>query len=169
MMYKNVIKGGETMTTVLFVCTGNTCRSPMAHVLFQEVLGEAASRFEVLSAGTHADDGDAAARSAVEVMADCGLDLQSHRSTRLTQALVERADLLLTMTAAHKQFVLEVHPEAKSKTFTLKQFVGMQGDVEDPFGAGTAAYESVAAELRRLLTMAAEKILHRSGTDSAQV
>lgn len=147
------------MTTVLFVCTGNTCRSPMAQILFREALGDAAERFEVLSAGTHADNGDAAARSAVEVMADGGLDLQSHRSTRLTQALLERADLVLTMTGAHKQFVVETYPEFKPKTFTLKQFVGMQGDVEDPFGAGTAAYERTASELRRLLELAAEKLL----------
>lgn len=158
-MNRSCPRAVKQMITVVFVCTGNTCRSPMAQVLLQNMLAEHGGRFQVLSAGTAADNGDAAAPSAIEVMHRAGLHLHEHRSTRLSYRLVEQADVLLTMTDAHKQYIVQYYPEAKFKTFTLKQYAGGAGDVRDPFGADVAAYEDTASELQHLLKIVADNLL----------
>lgn len=137
--------------TIVFVCTGNTCRSPMAEVMLQQLLREDEGAFQIRSAGTYASEGGGAARFAVEVMADYGLSLEHHRSQGLSGSIVEKADLLLTMTEAHRDSIVGRFPEAENKTFALKPFVGEGGDVSDPFGMGKVAYEQTAAELSRLL------------------
>lgn len=145
--------------TIVFVCTGNTCRSPMAQIMLHELLAENGGAFKVLSAGTHAATGAPAAGPAVGVMEELGLDLNSHSSTMLSPELVAEADLLLTMTEAHKNYVIDSYPHASAKTFTLKQFAGLDGDVGDPFGGDVGIYRETAVELRRLLQTVAQRLL----------
>lgn len=161
MMKGSKVKGGGHMFTVVFVCTGNTCRSPMAQGLLQHRLAEEAEAFRILSAGTYAADGSPAAEGALDVMSRRGIDLRGHRSAPLSDEVVAGADVLLVMTEAHKQRIVQQHPTAKSKTYTLKQFVGLSGDVQDPFGGDVAQYARTAAELDELLAMAAEKIMDK--------
>ncbi len=138
---------------LLFVCTGNTCRSSMAEVLARQIAAEAdRTEYEFLSAGTWASPGSPASDHARRVISEYGLDLESHRATLLTRGLTEEAELILTMTAAHKEQVLQLFPAAQGKVYTLLQFGhGQAGDVADPYGGDINTYRLAAAQIRRVL------------------
>ncbi|HHU83282.1 MAG TPA: ribose 5-phosphate isomerase B [Firmicutes bacterium] len=113
------------MQRVLFVCTGNTCRSPMAAGLFGKILQEKGKTgMEITSAGLAAIDGAPASAEAVEVMRRTGVDLSGHRARRLTREMVITANLVLTMTRRQKDAVLTLAPEAEGKVFTLQELAG---------------------------------------------
>jgi len=136
---------------ILFVCTGNTCRSPMAAGYFRRLL-ELRGRREVtvLSAGTFAGAGEPAAPPAVAAMREFAVDLSGHRSTPLTPELIRAADLIVTMTEAHRQQIGAILPAALAKTRNLLSFAG-QGQVPDPFGGNTTTYAGCFAEMRPAL------------------
>jgi protein-tyrosine phosphatase len=127
---------------ILFVCTGNLCRSPMAEALLRHRLAERHAQepiddVTVSSAGL-LTDGSPAAEPAVEVMADFGLDLTQHRSRLLAADLVEASDLVIGLTREHVREVVLLVPSAFPRTFTCKELVrraseiGARGDHE-PF------------------------------------
>lgn len=130
----------------------------MAKAILEQLLKERGLTASVISAGTDALAGDAASPHAVEVMREQGLDLSGHAAVRLTAALVEQADLILTMSERHKEVVRSIDPQAIEKTFALKEFVGESGDVTDPFGQDVETYRKTAAALRELLAKAVERI-----------
>lgn len=141
----------SVMITV--VCTGNTCRSPMAEMLLKkrlaEKLGCKVEELEergvmVMSAGVAAMQGGRAAENAVEVMQKHGLDLSAHESQPLNDRMVKYADLLLTMTRGHREAILTQWPEAKDRTFTIARD---RGDVSDPIGGPLELYERCASQL----------------------
>ncbi|MDQ7794186.1 MAG: low molecular weight protein arginine phosphatase [bacterium] len=143
------------MKNILVVCSGNTCRSPMAAALLATRLG--AGR-QILAAGTAAVPGSGASALAIQVMGERGLDLGGHRARILSRDLVEQADLVLTMTRAHRQAVLDLVPGAADRTFTLREYAGCpvnppvdeELDISDPLGRGLEVYQAVAGELERL-------------------
>ncbi len=110
--------------TILFVCTGNTCRSPMAEALLKDMVAESKEEYEVISAGTTALEGDPAAGDAVRALEEIGVVMTGHRSQPVTSDLLEKVDLIITMTRGHKERILEMLPRAGEKTFTLKEFSG---------------------------------------------
>lgn len=125
------------MKTILFVCTGNTCRSSMAESMMRKMLeeaGEKAKGIKVISAGTAAAKGQKASKHAIQVMQEKNIDLHGHRAAMLTEELVHQADLILTMTRNHKAQVLSMVPEAAHKTFTLKEYAGRLGDDKEIIG-----------------------------------
>lgn len=141
---------------LLLVCTGNTCRSPMAEGLARQMLAEArglapedlaAAGIEIGSAGIFASSGSPASREAVEAMARAGIDLNGHRSQPLSEQRVAEADVIYTMTEAHRRTLLESFPEAEAKTWTLDP----QGDIDDPIGMDLSAYQRTAELIRRRL------------------
>ncbi|MFO7154199.1 MAG: low molecular weight protein arginine phosphatase [Caldicoprobacter oshimai] len=153
------------MKTVLFVCTGNTCRSPMAEALFKDLAKKnGLDDIKVMSAGLAAIEGDSATPQAIEVMERRGVDLSDHRARNVDASLVEEADLILTMTDRHKSILSSMYPEAASKIHVLKEYVeggsvkGELAQILDPFGQPVEVYESCARELEEALTKLIEKL-----------
>jgi protein-tyrosine phosphatase len=132
------------MPTLLFVCTGNLCRSPMAATVARNVLAGRAEAVDVISAGL-LRPGEPATDEAVRVMERRGLDLRAHRSRRVGDALVPAPDLILGMARQHARAVVDVIPGLFPRTFTLKDFLG-RARGEGPRRAG----ESLATYLARV-------------------
>jgi protein-tyrosine phosphatase len=138
---------------VCFVCTGNTCRSPMAELIMRDQLAKslACSIDElegrgvvVMSAGIAAAPGCPPSSEAVVVMNDQGLDLSRHEAQPLTEQLVRHSDLILTMTHSHRQSIVERWPTAEDRTHLL---MPNRQDVCDPIGQSISAYRHCAAQL----------------------
>ncbi|UOE93954.1 low molecular weight protein arginine phosphatase [Alkalihalobacillus sp. LMS39] len=142
------------MVNILFVCTGNTCRSPLAEKLLREKInGDIAVR----SAGIYAAIGSGASEGTKQVLAERGIDGQ-HQSSPLTDELLHWATVVLTMTESHKQTIILNAPYVSEKVYTLKEFVQFgEGDVIDPFGHSVEAYRKTAAELEQLVDRLIEK------------
>lgn len=148
---------------VLFVCTGNTCRSSMAEGLARATAAEKDLQdIHFASAGTLAWPGEKAAEHAIKTLAEHGIEISSHRSTLLTPELILEVDLVLTMTAGHSQQVLRVIPEAEGKVFTLGNFAGTPIDISDPYGSSLANYRQCAGEMKRMIELALDKIKNQS-------
>ena len=134
---------------ILFVCTGNTCRSPTAEALLRRALADrGVSGVTVGSAGTGAWDGSAASEGAYLVGLEHGVDLSSHRARLLTRDLIRSADLILTMSAQQRARVEAMG--AGDKAHELTGYAGVAGDVNDPYGSDLDAYRRTYAELQRL-------------------
>ncbi len=142
------------MKRVLFVCTGNTCRSPLAEVLFRD-LTRGQSDYEVLSAGVGAFSGQPASRHSQELARQRGLDLSGHRSQAVTIDLVDAATHIFAMSRGHLADLLDTYPEAEDKVFLVSEFAAedeLRGrDLIDPFGGGLEDYRETLARLERLL------------------
>lgn len=147
---------------ILFVCTGNTCRSSMAEALARKVLEDRGSSqdMEFSSAGIYALPKDKASSQAVEAMAERGIDINNHRARRISPELIEDADIILTMTESHKEALLTLYKDQEVKIFTLKEFVdGETGNIADPFGCPVEVYRQCAAELETYIKKAVKKII----------
>jgi len=113
---------------------------------------------QVSSAGTAALPNAGATEQAIAVLEEMGINLREHKATLLTPELVKEADLVLTMTGAHKEQVKRLIPEAKEKVFTLAEFAGAGTDILDPIGGPVDVYRQCAADLRYLIGLALDKI-----------
>lgn len=141
---------------VLFVCTGNTCRSPMAEALLRRMATERKADVVVLSAGLAAFPGDPATVQAQQAVAEFGADLQEHRARRVALPYLEAADVVVTMTEAHRSALRDMVPEFAEKIYTLAEWSGRGEDIADPFGKDAAAYRAAAAEIAAALAAAWE-------------
>jgi protein-tyrosine-phosphatase len=144
------MSGAEPLFRVLFVCTGNTCRSPLAAAALKRALGAEAARVEIGSAGTGAFEGAPPSANAVRAADRDGLDLTGHRSRRLDRALLAGVDLVLLMDPRDLPQVKALDPEAAAQTYGLADFAKASPTGEaipDPYGGSPEAYEEC---LRRI-------------------
>lgn len=143
------------MERVLFVCTGNTCRSPMAEAILKS---KQLPNVEVKSAGVYAADGLQASTHAKAVLTENNI-VHEHSSKLLTQADVDWATVILTMTASHQDAILYNFPSAIGKTFTLKEFAGeVIQDVFDPYGGSKELYQETFLDLVKSIEKIVEKL-----------
>jgi len=159
------------MKQILFVCTGNTCRSCMAEAVFNHIVSNddgLSGNFSASSSGIAAFEGDTASENAISVMKKrMGIDLSNHRARKVDKEQIEKADLILTMTKSQKNALISIYSEAAGKVFTLKEFAAESKcedgsepenhtdvndndtDIVDPFGMPIEVYESCAEEIEK--------------------
>src|ERR1017187_2312994 len=140
------------MKTILFICTGNVCRSPMAEALFRRA---AAGRgeFRVFSAGLGAVDGQPPTAHSVEAMRELGMDIAGQRSRMLTTDLVRQPDYIFGMTHSHVDTIALLYPPAAEKTFLLREFDDtleeFEKDISDPIGGSYEVYENCRDQIEQ--------------------
>ena len=140
------------MKHVLFICTGNVCRSPMAEGLLRHMAGD---RVKVASAGLGAGHGQPPSAHAIEVLGKEGIDIADIRSQPVSAHLLQQADYIFTMTRDHLDMLLLLFPEMASKTRLLRfeeAAKGGRADVTDPIGGTRATYESCKADIQRAMS-----------------
>jgi protein-tyrosine-phosphatase len=151
-------ENGKTLSMkITFVCTGNTCRSPMAEAYFKHLCEKAGLDVEIGSAGTFAGLGEPASINSVQTMAQFNIDLSGFGSTPLTRELIDTSDMIICMTSSHRFQIASMHASALSKTHLLGDFANASGDIADPYGAPLTVYQDCFAEMKPLL----ENLLHR--------
>jgi protein-tyrosine-phosphatase len=153
--------------TVLLVCTGNTCRSAMAEGILRSLVPDDRRESVVVgSAGTAGLIGAPATEHARSVCMEHGIDIGSHESRALSDAVLGGSDLVLAATRGHSDYVASTDPESAGRTFLLSEFAdGSDVDVPDPIGAPREEYESVFEMLEGYLEKALPKILELAGEE----
>ncbi|MGC8781930.1 MAG: low molecular weight protein arginine phosphatase [Anaerolineae bacterium] len=150
---------------ILFVCTANICRSPMAAALMRRRIAELglADQVEVQSAGVWARDGDQASEGAARALSERGLSLADHRSQAMTPELLEKASIVLVMEEEHRRSLFYLEPKHLRKVFLLSEMVGRNEEIADPYGGPPEGYTATAEELDRLIAEGLPRILKRIG------
>lgn len=132
---------------VIFVCTANICRSPMAEALFRHALdaeNETLRAIQVGSAGVSAIDGQPASANSVEAMRKVGLNLSGHHSRHLTQAMIDEALAVFCMTESHRDIIRLQYKQPPARLHLMRAFMNdsRESEIPDPFGGNLHVYES---------------------------
>ena len=145
----------KSVKSVLFVCTGNTCRSPMAEGLMKNLDIDG---IKALSAGIAAAEGAPASQNAVFAMQEKNIDLSGHRARQITRKMIDDSDLVLTMTEGHKNMLIHIMPDAADKIKTLAEWADSDMDISDPYGGDLERYRLCRNQIEKLLLKGREKL-----------
>ena len=162
--------------TILFVCTGNSCRSAMAEGIFRKMLKERTeddSKFNIISAGISALPDMSPTYEAISAASEQSVDISQHKTLQLQEDLVKKADLILVMSHIHEDYIMRKFPFAQNKTFLLKKFTlnnksesnqnkERNYEIIDPIGRKIDFYRVVARELKENLEKILDKILEEN-------
>lgn len=143
---------------ILFVCTGNTCRSPMAELIMRDIAEDEGLSVDVDSAGIFAANGAQISMQAAAELKERGIDAYAKRSKRVTEEMVEGADLVLCMGDGHRRMLVESYPKEADKIKTLAEYVGESRDVKDPYGGDYDTYRRCADRIEGLVDKLIKKI-----------
>lgn len=159
------------MKTILFVCTGNICRSPMAEGLFRHIV-RGRNEFKVGSAGVGAVDGYPPSVHAVTALKELGVDIAPQRSRMLTARLVDEADYIFGMTHGHVDAILMLYPQAAEKTFLLREFdetlESYEKDISDPIGGSYMVYANCRDQIEQGIASILNFIDQMSDTETTK-
>ena len=144
---------------IMFICTGNICRSAMAEWLLKEKAKEAGRKdIEVYSCGVYAEDGDVSTYEAKKVMQDeYEIDMSKHKATNIRNSKIKEMDVILCATTSHKIAVHDMYPELEGKVYTMKEYVGYHRqyhddiNIKDPWGYDIETYRSCVAEIEECI------------------
>lgn len=147
---------------ILFVCTGNTCRSCMAEAIFNYYCDN--KNISAFSAGLNVVTDSMTSTNAAEVIkSNIGDDISKRCAVQITETLLEEADLVLTMTYNHRNFLTNRYPKISNKTFTLNEYVGVKGDMIDPYGGDISVYKRTFNNLKNSIQLLVDKLKEDRG------
>ena len=153
---------------IMFICTGNICRSAMAHGLLEKkLMDKKIKNIEVYSCGIHAAIGDVPTYEAKRVMEEYGVDISKHRATNIKYSNIEEMDLILCATNSHKIAVIDMYPNLENKVYTMKEYVDYNREyhnplnIKDPWGFDIDTYRSCAGEIDECLELLLNKIANK--------
>lgn len=147
---------------IMFICTGNICRSAMAEYILKKKVEEkgVCDRFLICSSGIYAYGGEKSTYEAVSIMQnEYDINLSNHRATAVRESDIENMDLVLCMTNSHKNTLNLMYPNLSDKIYLIKEYVGLDGEVEDPYGGSLSVYSNCAKDLSFYL----DKLLEKEG------
>ncbi len=158
------------MLSVLLVCTANICRSPMAEALLKHLVSERpdSDQWTISSAGTWARPGIPASIFSQVAMQEKGLDIRAHQSQPVTEELLSRCDLVLTMESQQKEGLSLQFPQYSNRIYMLSEMVGPLQDVPDPIGGELSDYQTTARLLERYLSGGLERIYQLASRQNIQ-
>ena len=145
---------------IMFICTGNICRSAMAEGMMKKLAIENNLDIQVYSCGVYAETEDWATYNAIESMKYYDVNIENHRATNIRDSKIEEMDIILCATVSHKQSVLYLYPKLQGKVYTMKEYAkiddnGQDMDIKDPWGYDMNVYETCAREINNCI----EKII----------
>jgi protein-tyrosine-phosphatase len=132
---------------ILFVCTGNTCRSPIAQAMASYLAGKMDVPIEADSAGLMVIPGSKVSKYSVDAVTEYGIDISSHIPKAITSELLDNADLIITMTKAQKDLIIKSIPYYSEKVKNLGEY-SINGDITDPYGADFNTYKECAMQIK---------------------
>ena len=149
---------------VMFICTGNICRSAMAHHMMKKKLKDIGrTDIEIFSCGISAQTGEKSTYAAKEVMKEYGVSLEEHQATNIQESAIQDMDLILCATNSHKRAVIEYDPHLKEKVYTMKEYAklnenGQDYDIRDPWGYDIEIYRFCAAQIEKCIEKTIQKL-----------
>lgn len=147
---------------IMFICTGNICRSAIAEGMLKKMTSNM-DNIQVYSCGIYAETGDGATYNAIQAAKEYGADISSHRATNIRESKIEEMNLILCATVSHKQSVLYLYPNLEGKVYTMKEYAkldkaGQNMDIKDPWGYNEEIYRKCAEEINECLELIINRI-----------
>lgn len=147
---------------IMFICTGNTCRSAIAEAMLKKMAQENNKKVEVFSSGIFTNGGEMASPNAIEVMKKYNIDLTSHRSTNIKDAHLEDMDVILCAMQGHKERIIRLYPNLKEKIYTIREYADLAKekgpDINDPWGLEIENYNRCVKEIEECLQVIIKKL-----------